>query len=57
MFGESEEGVTDKTKVIMPVDLGGMPCAYDELFELVETEEVKTLFQAKTEEQGKLGKF
>ena len=51
------EAITDKTKVIMPVDLGGMPCAYDELFELVETEEVKTVFQAKTEEQGKLGRI
>jgi len=51
------EAITDKTKVIMPVDLGGMPCAYDELFELVETEEVKTLFQAKTEEQRKLGRI
>ena len=49
--------ITDKTKVIMPVDLRGMPCAYDELFELVETEEVKTLFQAKTEEQRKLGRI
>ena len=49
--------ITDKTKVIMPVDLGGMPCAYDELFELVETEDVKTLFRAKTEEQGKLGRI
>ena len=49
--------ITDKTKVILPVDLGGMPCAYDELFELVETEEVKTLFQAKTEEQRKLGRI
>ena len=49
--------ITDKTKVIMPVDLGGMPCAYDELFELVETEDVKTLFQAKTEEQRKLGRI
>lgn len=49
--------ITNKTKVIMPVDLGGMPCAYDELFELVETEEVKTLFQAKTEEQRKLGRI
>ena len=49
--------ITDKTKVIMPVDLGGMPCAYDELFELVEAEDVKTLFQAKTEEQRKLGRI
>lgn len=51
------EAITDKTKVIMPVDLGGMPCAYDELFELVEAEEVKALFRAKTEEQGKLGRI
>ena len=51
------EAITDKTKVIMPVDLGGMPCAYDALFELVEAEDVKTLFQAKTEEQGKLGRI
>ena len=51
------EAITDKTKVIMPVDLGGMPCAYDELFELVEAEDVKMLFQAKTEEQRKLGRI
>ncbi len=51
------EAITDKTKVIMPVDLGGMPCAYDELFELVEAEDVKMLFQAKTEEQKKLGRI
>ncbi len=51
------EAITDKTKVIMPVDLGGMPCAYDELFELVEAEGVKALFQAKTEEQKKLGRI
>ena len=49
--------ITNKTKVIMPVDLGGMPCAYDELFELVEAEDVKMLFQAKTEEQRKLGRI
>ena len=51
------EAITDKTKVIMPVELGGMPCAYDELFELVEAEDVKTLFQVKTEEQRKLGRI
>ena len=51
------EAITDKTKVIMPVDLGGMPCAYDELFELVEAEDVKTLLQAKTEEQRTLGRI
>lgn len=49
--------ISDKTKVIIPVDLGGMPCAYDELFELVREKEVKALFCPKTEEQEKLGRI
>lgn len=51
------KAITDKTKVIMPVDLGGMPCDYDELFELVKSGLVNSLFQARTEEQEKLGRI
>lgn len=51
------KAITDKTKVIMPVDLGGMPCAYDELFELVKSGAVNSLFRAGTEEQEKLGRI
>ena len=51
------KAITDKTKVIMPVDLGGMPCDYDELFELVKSGSVNSLFQARTEEQEKLGRI
>ena len=43
--------------MIMPVDLGGMPCDYDELFELVKSGSVNSLFQARTEEQEKLGRI
>ena len=28
-----EKAITDKTKVIIPVDLGGVPCDYDRIFE------------------------
>lgn len=31
-----EAAITDKTKAIIPVDLGGVPCDYDRLFEIVE---------------------
>lgn len=31
-----EAAITEKTKVIIPVDLGGIPCDYDRIFEIVE---------------------
>ena len=31
-----ERAITDKTKVIIPVDLGGVPCDYDRIFGIVE---------------------
>lgn len=31
-----ESAITEKTKVIIPVDLGGIPCNYDRIFEIVE---------------------
>ncbi|MEO1714480.1 MAG: DegT/DnrJ/EryC1/StrS family aminotransferase [Bacteroidota bacterium] len=46
--------ITPHTKAIMPVDLGGMPAVYDELWEVVETH--KNLFQATTPEQEQLGR-
>ena len=38
-----EAAITDKTKVIVPVDLGGVPCDYDTLFDIVERK--KSLFR------------
>jgi len=38
-----EKAVTEKTKVIVPVDLGGVPCDYDRIFEIVEKK--KALFR------------
>ena len=30
-YDELESRITEKTKVIMPVDLAGIPCDYDKL--------------------------
>lgn len=49
-----ENAITEKTKVIIPVDLGGIPCDYDRIFEIVERK--KNLFRPSTEIQEKLGR-
>jgi dTDP-4-amino-4,6-dideoxygalactose transaminase len=52
-----EEAITSKTKVIMPVDIGGMPCDYDSLIALVEGDNVKKKFFAESPEQKSLGRI
>ena len=49
-----EKAITEKTKAIIPVDLGGLPCDYDRLFAIVERK--KHLFNPKTEIQKALGR-
>ena len=46
--------ITPQTKAIMPVDLGGMPAAYDELWDVIKAH--KKRFQATTPEQEQLGR-
>lgn len=31
-YNKLAEAITEKTKVIIPVDLGGVPCDYDRIF-------------------------
>ena len=50
------KALTPRTKVVMPVDLGGMPCDYDAIFELVKSEEARAMFTSRTEEQRELGR-
>ena len=50
------KALTPRTKVVMPVDLGGMPCDYDAVFALVESEEARAMFSPRTEEQRELGR-
>ncbi len=47
--------ITNKTKVIMPVDLGGFPCDYTALYQLIE--EKKHLFEPNSAEQVQLGRI
>lgn len=49
--------VTAKTKVIMPVDIGGFPCDYDALNNLVNEPEMKKTFSPSTDVQKKLGRI
>ena len=46
--------ITERTKAIIPVDLGGVPCDYDRLFQIVE--EKKALFAPSGELQSALGR-
>lgn len=49
-----ETAITEKTKVIIPVDLGGIPCDYDRIFQIVESK--KDLFHPANEIQEKIGR-
>ncbi|PKP20459.1 MAG: capsular biosynthesis protein [Bacteroidetes bacterium HGW-Bacteroidetes-19] len=51
------EKITEKTKVIMPVDLAGMPCDYDSIFSIVNDEKIKSNFHPNSERQKKLGRI
>lgn len=52
---EIEKAITEKTKVIMPVDFGGMPCDYTTINKLVIKHTSK--FNARTDIQKKLGRI
>jgi dTDP-4-amino-4,6-dideoxygalactose transaminase len=49
--------ITDKTKVIIPVDIGGLPCDYEELYAVVRDEEIRSKFTPNTEIQELLGRI
>ena len=48
------DAITENTKAVIPVDLAGIPCDYDRIFEVVESK--KHLFKARSEYQEKLGR-
>lgn len=47
--------ITPRTKAIIPVDLGGVPCNYDRVFELAESS--RSIFHAGSEYQHHLGRI
>lgn len=53
-YDQVEAAITENTKAIIPIDIGGKPCDYDRLYEIVEKK--KTLFTPKTEIQKAIGR-
>ena len=49
-----EAAITDKTKAIIPVDIAGIPCDYDRIFEIVERK--RALFKPTTDIQKAIGR-
>lgn len=50
-----ERLITEKTKAIIPVDLGGVPCDYEKIYEIVERK--KDLFHPTSDIQKALGRI
>lgn len=51
------QAITNKTKVIMPVDFAGLTCDYDAINDIATDEEVVKLFNAESDNQKKLGRI
>lgn len=49
-FKELEKAITSNTKAIIPVDIAGVLCDYDKIFEMVESK--KNIFKSKNEIQS-----
>lgn len=54
-YEKLEAAITEKTKAIIPVDLGGVICDYDKIFEIAEKK--KNLFHPNSEIQKKMGRI
>lgn len=54
-YDKLEAAITKNTKAIIPVDIAGVPCDYDRVFEIVEKK--KNLFTASSEIQRSLGRI
>lgn len=52
-----KKAITPKTKAIIAVDIAGYPCSYQELNDLVRSEQVKSIFVPGSEQQEKLGRI
>lgn len=52
-----KESITKKTKAIIPVDIGGYPCSYLDIMNLVNSKEVIDVFNAENKNQIKLGRI
>ncbi|MCB0395748.1 MAG: DegT/DnrJ/EryC1/StrS family aminotransferase [Flavobacteriales bacterium] len=49
--------ITERTKAVMPVDIGGWPCDYDAIRKVLNDDKVKSMFKPAGEHQEKLGRI
>ena len=54
-YDQLETKITEKTKAIIPVDLGGVICDYDRIYDIVNNK--KALFKPSNEIQEKMGRI
>ena len=54
-YEKMAESITEKTKAIIPVDLAGIPCDYEKIFDIVESK--KHLFKPNNEIQKAIGRI
>lgn len=52
-----KSAITSRTKVILPVDIGGWPCDYNAIKRVLEDKEIKSLFAPSNPTQEKLGRI
>ena len=53
-YAQLEEKITENTKAVIPVDLAGVICDYEKIYEIVNRK--KSLFRAKNDIQEKIGR-
>ena len=53
-YDKLEKAINEKTKVIIPIDLGGVPCDYDRIFSIVENK--KCLYNPSNKIQEAIGR-
>jgi len=53
-YDQMEAAITDKTKAIIPIDIAGVMCNYDRIFEVVENK--KQLFKPNNDRQRAVGR-
>lgn len=54
-YDKVADAITEKTKVIIPVDVAGVPCDYDKIFEVVNKK--KSLFKPSNDIQKAIGRI
>lgn len=55
-YDKLAEAITERTKVIMPVDLGGIVANYERVLEIVNRPEIRAKFRPENEMQKKIGR-